>query len=142
MFSDVDDLQMRNAIESSQTNPGGRLFYDVGTSGSFLPNSPVNRLVAAVALVRAAGLEGSVSTASLPPGVTDAASIPVELRGYAAVAIQHGLLKLFRNRFRPSDSLARVDLAIALSKLVGLPLAESEPQSAFKSGRILNPQVR
>jgi hypothetical protein len=77
----------------------------------------VTRLVAAVALVRAAGLRSDAeSRAGAPLTFLDAAGIPNELKGYVAVAVSSGLLKA-ESTFRPQDALTRVDLAHAIAVL-------------------------
>ncbi len=118
MYSDVHERAPRNAVESVQANPGGRLVYDAGQSGRFYPYDSASRIVAAVAFVKAAGLDGAASSAVLPLSVTDAASIPSLWRGYVAVALQNGFLKLDGNQFNPSRSLTRLELAAALNRLV------------------------
>ena len=118
MYLDVRERAPRNAIESIQSNPGGRLVYDAGPSGRFYPNDSASRIVAAVAFVKAAGLDGSASSAVLPLSVTDASSIPTAWRGYVAVALQNGFLKLDGNQFNSSRPLTRLELASALNRLV------------------------
>jgi serine protease AprX len=114
MFSDVRDLRTRNFVESAQLPANGPLFDDAG-SGSFQPTQFVNRLTAAVVLVKAAGfasLAEAQQGASLP--ITDGSTIPPELRGYVAVALTKGLLTVNAGKFRPQDSLVRVELAHAM----------------------------
>ena len=118
MYADVRDRTARNAVESVQSNPAGRYFFDVTPAGRFYPNSPANRLVAAIAFVKAAGLDGAASTAVLPFSVTDAASIPGEWRGYAAVALQQGFLQLDGSQFNATRSLTRIELSIALNGII------------------------
>ena len=91
MFSDVNDLTTRNAVESVQGNPSGKLFYDASNGGAFRPNDAATKIIAAVALVKAADLENTISTATLPLTVSDSSSIPAQWRGYVAVALQNGL---------------------------------------------------
>ena len=118
MYTDVRDLETRNAVESVQSNPSGRLFYDAAPGGLFYPNYQATRLVAAVAFVKAAGLDGSASNAVLPVSVVDASSIPSAWRGYVAVALQNGFLRLDGNRFNPTRPVSRIELAIALNLVV------------------------
>ena len=118
LYSDVRELASRNSVESVQSNPSGRLVYDAASGGRFYPNGTASRLVAAVAFVRAAGLDASAASAVLPVFVADGASIPPALRGYVAVALQYGFLRLDGNQFNPSRSVTRLELAIALNKLV------------------------
>jgi hypothetical protein len=118
MYTDVNGVAQRNAVESVQSNPGGRLFYDVTAGGKFYPYSSAERLIAAIAFVKSAGLEGAAASAVLPQSVSDAASIPAAWRGYAAVALQKGFIQLDGNQFAPTRALTRLELAIALNKLI------------------------
>ena len=122
VFTDVLDLPTRNAVESIQTNPAGKLFYDAAAGGAFNPYAFASKIVTAVALVKAANLESSVATSALPVTVTDAASIPAQWRGYVAVALQKGFLSLDGNAFNPNRSVTRLELAQALVKLKNMPL--------------------
>ncbi len=111
-FADVRDLTTRNFVESAQTNRG--LFPDV-SGNTFRPNALVDRLTAAIVLVRAAGLQGEAEAqtiSSLP--ITDTTSIPAQWRGYVAVALSRGLLATSNNAFRPQATLTRLELAQAL----------------------------
>ena len=117
LFSDVRDLTTRGAVESVQNFPGGKLFIDVSTSGEFRPHNTASKLVAAIALVKAANLQSLTSSAILPATVTDAAQIPNEWRGYVAVALQKGFLSLDGNSFAPNSALKRIELAQAMLKL-------------------------
>jgi serine protease AprX len=119
MYPDVLDIFGRNAVESVQNCPGGKLFYDTATGPNFNPNEGASRLVAAVALVRAAGLTSAAGNTALPPTITDAASIPGNLRGFTAVALQYGFLKLDGTRFNGDRLLTRMELAAALNRIVG-----------------------
>ncbi len=109
VFTDVRDRSTRLWVESARG-----LFLD-GSGASFAPNAPVSRIVAAVVLVRAAGLESEVRTADPLLGVLDRLSIPAAYSGYVAVALQHGLLTLQNGSFRPTSHLTRADLAHALA---------------------------
>jgi serine protease AprX len=117
LYLDVKNLTARNAVESAQANPTGKLFFDANSGGLFRPNAPATKLVTAVALVKAANLESSASTATLPLSVADAGAIPSEWRGYAAVALQKGWLQLDGNYFNPNRSLTRLELARAITKI-------------------------
>lgn len=121
LFFDVRDLTTRNAVESVQSSPNGKLFYDATNGGAFYPDAFASRLVTAVALVKAANLEGLALNTTLPLTVSDAGSIPLQLRGYVAVALQKGFLNLDANSFNPSRSLTRLELAHALVALKNLP---------------------
>lgn len=120
MFTDVRDLTTRNAVESVQANPGGKLFYDSTAGGRFNPDGQASKIISAVAFVRAAGLTSDASTATLPIGVLDASSIPADLRGYVAVALQRGFLSLDGNYFNAARGLNRLELAKAINALLAL----------------------
>jgi hypothetical protein len=117
IFSDVSDLMTRGAVESVQSFPNGKLFVDVSNGGAFRPNHTATKLVAAIALVKAANLQPAAQTSTLPLTITDAFQIPNEWRGYVAVALQKGFLSLDGNGFSPNRPLSRVELAQALVKL-------------------------
>ncbi len=118
MFTDVRDLYFRNAVESVQSNPDGALFVDA-TGGRFYPHNSTTRLAAAIAYVKAAQLDSLTPSTALPLTVTDASAIPVQWRGYVAVALQRGFLKLDGNTFNSSRSITRIELAQALNTLIG-----------------------
>ena len=115
LYSDVADSATRNAVESAQKSPNGKLFYDAGNSGAFRPDEAANKLIAAVALVRAANLQTLAQSTALPVTLADYALIPAEWRGYVAVALQKGFLSLDGNSFAPNRTLKRVELAQAMS---------------------------
>ena len=94
------------------------MFADAVAGGRFYPHGNVTKLIAAIAYVRAAGLESSTASASLPLTVTDASSIPSQYRGYVAVALQHGFLKLDGTQFNSFRSITRIELAQAMNVLV------------------------
>ncbi|HEY1404502.1 MAG TPA: S-layer homology domain-containing protein, partial [Pyrinomonadaceae bacterium] len=107
---------------SVQHAPRGALFIDVERGGTFAPNDVVGRLTAAVALVRAAGLQAEAEAAQSLPLTTllDAGLIPSALRGYVRVAISRGLLTVNNSNFRPQAPLSRLELAqamVAMQKL-------------------------
>lgn len=117
MYSDVRDLTTRNAVEAAQNFESGKLFYDV--NANFRPDQSVSRLVYAVAMVKAAGLEGQVSSSFLPLLMGDTGQIPAQYRGYAAIALQKGWLTLNSNKFEPNRNVTRNELArgiVGLSK--------------------------
>ncbi|HVF46708.1 MAG TPA: S8 family serine peptidase, partial [Pyrinomonadaceae bacterium] len=118
MFVDARDLWTRNAVESVQSNPGGQLFYDAAEGGRFNPSHSASRLAAAVAFVRAANFENMAATSTLPGTVTDAASIPSAMRGYAAVALQKGFLRLEGGRFDPNRAVTRLETARAINVIL------------------------
>jgi hypothetical protein len=94
MFTDVLDLTTRAAVESVQFNPSGKLIPDASTGGAFRPYDATTKLVAAIALVKAAKLENSTAAAVLPSSVRDSLSIPAQWHGYVAVALQKGFCRL------------------------------------------------
>jgi len=118
MFTDVRDVDSRNAVESTQAFPCGPLFYDARLGRNFYPYNGATKLAAAIAFVKAAGLSSQAATASLPLTVSDASSVPLAWRGYVAVALQRGFVFLDGNAFNPSRSLTRVELATSLNTLV------------------------
>lgn len=118
MFTDVKDLTTRNSVESVQTNASGKIFYDVTTGGAFRPFESTNKLVAAIALVKAAKLESLTSGAALPPTVSDSFSIPSQWRGYVAVALQKGLINLDGNSFNGTRAITRLELAKSILQLI------------------------
>ncbi|OLE51408.1 MAG: hypothetical protein AUG51_23215 [Acidobacteria bacterium 13_1_20CM_3_53_8] len=115
-FTDVRDATTDAFVESVQSSPSGALFYDATPGSTFRPDDQVTRLVAAVALVRALGLQPD-ATSTLPPTLTDAATIPTSWRGFVALALQNGLLNADNNTFRPQASLTRAELAHALAMI-------------------------
>lgn len=117
MYLDVRDGYSRNSVESIQNAPMGMLLVDAEAGGRYYPHNSLTRLSAAIALVRASGLESAAATAVLPITVTDAASIPTQWRGYVAVALQNGHLTLDGNKFNPTRNLRRIELAGALVKI-------------------------
>jgi serine protease AprX len=115
-YRDVRDAATRLFVESAQYAPQGALFSDVERGGSFSPNNAVGRLTAAVALVRAAGLQAEAESAQGLPLTTifDASLIPSAMRGYVSVAISRGLLSTSNSNFRPQATLTRLELAQAM----------------------------
>jgi serine protease AprX len=122
MYFDVKDLMTRNVVESVQTQPNGRLFFDATNNGAFNPYGFASKLVTAVALVKAANLESAAATATLPISISDRFSIPVEWRGYVAVALQKGLINLDGFAFNQNRALTQMELAQAMVILKKLPV--------------------
>lgn len=118
LYSDVRDLTTRELVESVQSFPNGKLFVDATTGGSFNPYAPTSRLIAAVALVKAAGFENLV--ASTPLTTPDALTIAPEYRGYVAVALKKGLLVTQGANFNATRALTRLELAQAMVRLTQL----------------------
>jgi hypothetical protein len=115
MYPDVTDLTTRNAVEAVQSVPAGALFCDVAPGDNFLPDRPVTRLTAAVALVKAAQLGGLAASSTLPAGILDANDIPLQWRGYVAVALQKGWFSTDHlGRFNMNKPLTRLDLTKAI----------------------------
>ena len=117
-YTDARDMWTRNAVESVQSNPNGKLFYDATAGGRFYPSNSASKLVAAVALVKAANLEALAASSAMPITVTDTASIPSHLRGYVAVALQRGFLRLDGSQFNPSRSVTRLEVARAINAIL------------------------
>lgn len=120
MFTDVRERAGRSSVESVQSDPSGRLFFDATTGGRFYPFNSATKLVAAVAFVKAADLDGLAASSTLPLSVADALAIPAEYRGYVAVALQKGFLTLDGNKFNSSRALTRIELARGLNALINL----------------------
>jgi serine protease AprX len=113
-YGDVRDLVTRNFVESAQFSSNSALFPDA-TGANFRPNDFVDRLTAAVVLVRAAGLKAEAESQNGGLlSLLDLSAIPANMRGYVAVAISRGLLTAEGNFFRPGNSLTRAELAHAL----------------------------
>ncbi|PYS72527.1 MAG: hypothetical protein DMF69_07305 [Acidobacteria bacterium] len=114
-YQDVRNIGTMSYVESAQAAPTGALFLDVNAGGLFRPSENVTRLVAAVALVRAAGLrEEAEAKANSPLAFVDGLSIPANLRGYVSVAVSKGFLQ-GGSLFRPQNSLTRGELAQAIA---------------------------
>jgi serine protease AprX len=120
-FTDVTDSATRIMVESVQSAPGGPLFTDAPLGGHFRPDDLATRLVATIAIVRAAGLRSqaeSLAGTSLP--VIDAAQIPSSLRGYVKVALDRGLMTAGGGVFRPNDAMKRIELAQSMAGIARL----------------------
>src|ERR1051325_3142668 len=109
MFTDVRDTYSRNVVESTQAFPSGPLFYDAIRGKNFYPYNGATKLAAAIAFVKAAGLDSQAASASLPLTVSDGLSIPAAWRGYVAVALQRRFVQLDGSAFNPWRSLTRVE---------------------------------
>jgi hypothetical protein len=116
-FTDVTDSVTMLAVESVQSAPGGALFTDAQPGGKFRPDDYTTRLAAAIALVRAAGLEAETKTALLPINLKDAQEIPLSARGYVAVALSNGLLTAEDGYFKAQSAITRAQLAHSLLML-------------------------
>ncbi|HJR06324.1 MAG TPA: S8 family serine peptidase [Pyrinomonadaceae bacterium] len=118
-YRDVRNPETLLFVESVQNAPQGALFTDVERGGAFSPNDTTGRLTAAIALVRAAGLQSEAEAAQTMPLTTilDAGMIPTALRGYVRVAISRGLLAPTGAYFRPQAPLTRLELAQAMAAM-------------------------
>lgn len=119
-YSDIRDRSTMLFVESAQASPNGPLFPLTSTGGAFQPDAAADRLTAAVALVRAAGLRQQAESETYTLNYTDAASIPSSLRGYVAVAVQYGLIRTQGATFNPQGSFTRLDLAHALARIAAM----------------------
>jgi serine protease AprX len=119
-YADVRDRATMLFVESAQASPNGALFPGATAGGNFNSDGAVDRLTAAVALVRAAGLRQQAESGSYALTYTDAASIPSSLRGYVAVAVQNGLISTSGTTFNPQASFTRLDLAHAMARLAAM----------------------
>ncbi|MEZ5425171.1 MAG: S8 family serine peptidase [Pyrinomonadaceae bacterium] len=120
IYSDVQNLTDRIAVESVQKNESGMLVFDAPSGEPFRPFDKADKLIAAVALVRAAGLEDQAMTATLPSNLTDASSIPEQFRGYVAIALEKGLVAADGNNFNPARPVTRLELSLGLVNLIRL----------------------
>lgn len=122
-YSDVRDRSTMLFVESAQNSPEGALFPTV-SGASFQPDAYADRLTAAIALVRAAGLRQQAESGAYTLSTTDALSIPSAWRGYAAVAVQNGLIKTNGTAFNPQGSFTRLDLSRGMAKLATMATAQ------------------
>ena len=114
LFNDVRDLTTRISVESVQAE---NLFFDAQTGSDFRPFETASKLVTAVALVKAAGLEGEAANANLPSNVADGNTIPSQYRGYVAIALQRGFITFDGNQFNPNRAINRTELALGMVNL-------------------------
>ena len=125
-FLDVKDTTTMNFAEGTQS-----LFPDAVPGSVFQPNTRATRLVTAVVLVRAAGLQAEAESkagAFLP--YADAASIPYELRGYVQVAVSRGLVSSGQ-QFNPSGAFTRAELARGVSTLLQMNTVPDAPTNVL-----------
>jgi hypothetical protein len=116
-YPDIRDRATMLFVESAQASPNGALFPNLNAGSPFQPDAAVDRLTAVIALVRAAGLRQQAETGSYTLTYVDTASIPANLRGYVAVAVQQGLIATNGVNFYPQGTFTRIDLARAMAKL-------------------------
>ena len=116
-FRDVKDQTTMLYVESCQSSPRGALFPDAAPGGSFSPHAEATRLAAAVALVRAAGLQAEAEAKNDDPllSLSDASTVPPNLRGYVSVALSRKLLAADGALFRPQAALSRLELARSMA---------------------------
>ena len=114
-YQDVRERSARLFVESVQFAPQGPIFADAPVGGNFRPNDNISRLMATVALVRAAGLraEAEAKSGAILPYL-DSASIPTEYRGYVSVAVSRGLMQAGL-WFQPQATFTRAELAHAIA---------------------------
>jgi serine protease AprX len=112
-FNDVSDATTLDFVEATQT-----LFPDAVRGGAFRPDDHATRLVSAVVLVRAAGLqqEAEANAGAFLP-YTDAQDIPWELRGYVSLAVNRGLMSS-PQQFNPGGALTRAELARGVAAII------------------------
>ncbi|MBI3651686.1 MAG: S8 family serine peptidase [Acidobacteria bacterium] len=117
LYADVRDLTTRNFVESAQY-PANTALFPVDGSGYFRPNEAVDRMTAALVLVRAAGLQAQAEAANDQfLELSDWLKIPASLRGYVYVAMTRGLMKAEGYAFNSQNVLTRSELARALVAL-------------------------
>lgn len=86
---------------------------------TFRPNAQVTRAEFAALLVRAMGLQGEATQkAQAQLAVGDAADVPAPLHGYVATAIDHKLLAVEGNAFRPNAPTTRAEAAGAIATIM------------------------
>lgn len=105
----------------------GRAAILVGLQQGFLifdgaklsPSAPLNRLEAAIMLVKAAGLdEEAQAKADADLSFTDEAKIASRLRGYIAIAVEKGFVTGYEDgSFRPDKLVTRAEWAALLDRL-------------------------
>ncbi len=111
----------------------------LGTSGTtFAPAAQVNRLEAAVALVRGLRLDKeakALANTNVTTGgktLTDNAEIPSALRGYVQLALDRGLLQAYPAEIRQ----------VAPGQFVAYPGPRFEPSRPVKRGEFVSPAVK
>lgn len=109
-FSDVP-LNDAVFVESTVHSPEGNLMD--ATGGAFNPQSSVDRLTVAIAVVRALGLEelATQQLVLINPGIADWFQIPTSKRGYVKLAVSGNLMSTIGGYFRPSYFITQADLA-------------------------------
>lgn len=86
---------------------------------TFRPAAQVTRAEFSALLVRALGLQGEATQkAQAQLAVSDAADVPAPLHGYVAVAIDHKLMAVANNAFRPNAPTTRGEAAGAVAAIM------------------------
>lgn len=115
-FEDDDDVPAwgREAILIGLEH--GFLIFD---GARLNPMSPLNRLEAAIMLVKAAGMdEEAQNWAGADLSFTDASKIPQRLQGYIAVAVEQEFVTGYENgSFMPHKPVTRAEWATLLDRL-------------------------
>jgi hypothetical protein len=112
-------------VESAAGLRARTVLIEPKSPGLFRPSDAVDRLAFAVGTVRAAGLASVADgRAGESLGLADDASIPLPLRGYVAIALEHGFIDTIPAhpggaRFSPSGSIPRLNAARFLLRLLG-----------------------
>jgi serine protease AprX len=146
-LSAIADAETANGSTLRDWNfaPGGVMS---GAGASFNPSAATTRLDAAVAFVRALGLDSQAQTlkgavvTSNGTALSDNAQIPSDLRGYVQIALDKGLFEAFPAevrqiapgqfqaipgpRFEPATALTRGTLATKLEKFLALYTAADD----------------
>jgi serine protease AprX len=111
----------------------------LGVSGTvFGPSAQVNRLDAAVALVRALRLDkdarakAGTTVTSGGTALVDNADIPSAMRGYVQIALDHGLLQAYPAEVRQ----------IAPGQFVAVPGPRFEPARTIKRSEFVSPMLK
>jgi len=116
-FADVPADNNAVFVESVTNSPRGNI---MGMTGQyFSPQSSVDRLTMAIAVVKALGLDSLAQTSNIiNPGIADWYSMPLSSRGYVAVAVSRNLMNVgSAGTFRPFDPVTRTELAYTATAL-------------------------
>ncbi|HKQ96253.1 MAG TPA: S8 family serine peptidase [Candidatus Polarisedimenticolia bacterium] len=112
-------------VETAAGDRAAAVLIDPKPNGQFASGQPIDRLAFAVSMVRAAGLAGEADArAGETIGLCDDLSVPLPWRGYAAVALERGLIDTVTSKsgicFAPSGTVPRLNAARFLLRLLGL----------------------
>jgi len=132
------------AIQTTKSNPTvlslafHRGVLVVFPDNTFRPKAEITRAELAAAIVKAAGLSETPGT----PNVTDAAEIPVSLRGAVATAIEKRIVLVGADRaFRPTRTATRADVALALDALMETQKRYDFSKGTLKDLRVGSPTI-